>query len=254
MKKLFFLIIFGLASSLTAGAGEVPDSLWNAANAYYAGEQYPDALDRYLEIERSGVESADLYYNIGNTYFKMRYLAYAVLYYERALRLSPDDPDITYNLEIAREQCIDRIEPVPTFFVADWIRESHQVLSSDMWTIVSVGFLLLAGLFFLLFLFARGVRFRKAAFILSVIIFLFAAMTTVFAWQSKKQATRKDIAIVLAAVSPVKAAPDAQGKDLLVIHEGTRVRVLEQMGSWARIELEDGRQGWVALNEIVFVY
>ena len=79
-------------------------------------------------------------------------------------------------------------------------------------------------------------------------------MTTVFAWQSRKQATRKDIAIVLAAVSPVKAAPDTQGKDLLVIHEGTRVRVLEQMGTWARIELEDGRQGWVALNEIVFVY
>lgn len=254
MKKLLFLIVFSLVSFLTAAAGEITDSLWNEANAYYAGEQYQDALDHYLEIENSGVESADLYYNIGNTYFKMRYLAYAVLYYEKALRLAPNDPDITYNLEIAREQCIDRIEPVPTFFVADWIRKSHQIMSSDMWGVVSIGVLVLAILFFLLFLFARGVRFRKAAFILSIIIFLFAVMTTIFAWQSKKQATRKDIAIVLAAVSPVKAAPDTQGKDLLVIHEGTRVRVLEQMGTWARIELEDGRQGWVALNEIVFVY
>ncbi|HOO42870.1 MAG TPA: tetratricopeptide repeat protein [Bacteroidales bacterium] len=254
MKKILFLIVFGLVSSFTAEAREIPDSLWNEANAFYAGEQYQDALDRYLEIENSGVESADLYYNIGNTYFKMRYMAYAVLYYEKALRLSPNDPDIAYNLEIAREQCIDRIEPVPTFFVADWIRESHQIMSSDKWAVLSVGILLLAILFFMLFLFARGVRFRKAAFILSLVIFLFALTTTVFAWQAKNQATRKDIAIVLAAVSPVKAAPDIQGKDLLVIHEGTRVRVLEEMGSWARIELEDGRQGWVALNEIVFVY
>lgn len=254
MKRIIIYVVFCFAASLTARSQDATDSLWNNANSHYADAQYQEALDDYREIEQSGKESAALYYNIGNTYYQMRYIAYAILYYEKALRLEPNNQDIMYNLEIAREQCTDRIEPVPTFFVADWIRKSHQLMSSDMWAIVSVILLILALTFFLLFLFARYVKFRKAAFILSVIIFLFAGVSTAFAWQSRKQAIRRDIAIVLAPVSSVKSAPGSQGKDLLVIHEGTKVRVVEQMGEWARIELEDGRQGWVALNEIVFVY
>ncbi|HHV04239.1 MAG: SH3 domain-containing protein [Bacteroidales bacterium] len=254
MKRIIFFVFLYFTGFLTTGAQDTADSLWNNANSHYANAQYQEALDNYLEIESSGRESAALYYNIGNTYYKMRYIAYAILYYEKALRLEPNNPDIIYNLEIAREQCTDRIEPVPTFFVVDWIRKSHQLLSSDMWAIVSVILLVLALTFFMFFHFARGLRFRKTAFILSVIVFLFAAASTAFAWQSRKQAIREDIAIVLAAVSSVKSAPGSQGKDLLVIHEGTRVRVLEEMGDWVRIELEDGRQGWVALNEIVFVY
>lgn len=254
MKRIILLITICFSASLEAGAQDVPDSLWNDANAHYANAQYQEALENYLQIESSGQESPALYYNIGNTYFKMRYIAYAILYYEKALRLEPNNPDILYNLQVAREQCIDRIEPVPTFFVTKWIRESHQILSSGMWAVISIGLLVLALVLFLVFFFARGVRFRKASFILSIVIFLFAILSTTFAWQSRKEATREDLAIVLAAVSSVRSAPGTQGKDLLVIHEGTRLRVLEQMGDWARIELEDGRQGWVALNEIVFVY
>ena len=230
------------------------DSLWNEANTHYSNAQYQEALDKYLSIEESGKESPALYYNIGNTYFQMRYIAYAILYYEKALRLEPNNPDIIYNLEVAREQCIDRIEPVPVFFLADWIRKSHQLLSSDIWTAISIILLVSALVFFMIFLFARGVRFRKASFILSVVILLFTLLTVALAWQSRKEATREDLAIVLSAVSSVRSSPGTQGKDLLVIHEGTRLRVLEKMGDWARIELEDGRQGWVALNEIVFVY
>ena len=254
MKKIILLLALCFSAWLAAGAQNMADSLWNDANAHYANAQYQEALENYLQIESSGQESPALYYNIGNTYFKMRYIAYAILYYEKALRLEPNNPDILYNLQVAREQCIDRIEPVPTFFVTKWIRESHQILSSGMWAVISIGLLVLALVLFLVFFFARGVRFRKASFILSIVIFLFAILSTTFAWQSRKEATREDLAIVLSAVSSVRSAPGTQGKDLLVIHEGTRLRVLEQMGDWARIELEDGRQGWVALNEIVFVY
>lgn len=254
MKKALFFIALFLSVPALAETGAIADSLWNRANVLYADTHYQEALDNYMEIERSGKESATLYYNMGNTYFQMRYIAYAILYYEKALRLEPNNPDIAYNLEIAREQCIDRIEPVPVFFVADWIRKSHQRLSSDMWAVISAVLLSSSLMFFLFFLFARAVRFRKAAFVIAILAFLLAGTATTFAWQSRKEATRRDVAIVLAAVSSVKSAPGSQGKDLLVIHEGTRVRVLERMGDWARIELADGRQGWVALNEIVFVY
>lgn len=116
MKKALFFIALFLSVPALAETGAIADSLWNRANVLYADTHYQEALDNYMEIERSGKESATLYYNMGNTYFQMRYIAYAILYYEKALRLEPNNPDIAYNLEIAREQCIDRIEPVPVFF------------------------------------------------------------------------------------------------------------------------------------------
>ena len=189
MKKVLFLIIFCLVSFLTAEARETPDSLWNEANAYYAREQYQDALDHYMKIENSGVESADLYYNIGNTYFKMRYMAYAVLYYEKALRLAPNDPDIAYNLGIAREQCIDRIEPVPTFFVADWIRKSHQIMS-QIRAIVSVCYI--TGYPVLLIL-VRLCQVSAKCF--HPVRYHFSLQHDNRACSIQKQATRKDIAL-----------------------------------------------------------
>ncbi|NLA15261.1 MAG: tetratricopeptide repeat protein [Bacteroidales bacterium] len=252
MKK--FLLIAIILPVITFAAPAQIDSLWERANVSYSNEEYQEALELYKQIEESGVESAALYYNMGNAYFKMNYLARSILYYEKAIRLDPKNPDISYNLTVARDHCIDRIEPVPHFFVSEWLRKSHQALPSGIWAAFSSILLVMALVFFLLFLFARGVRFRKMSFILSILIFLFFVTSTVFAWQSKKEATREDIAIVVSAVCPIKSAPGVQGKDLLVLHEGTRVRVLEEMGEWVRIELEDGRQGWVLLHEIVFVY
>lgn len=252
MKKL--VLIFFLICSAGLYAQSPADSLWNAANTHYAEARYNQALENYLEIEKMELESADLYYNIGNTYFKMLYVAQAILYYERALGLEPNNQDIAYNLQLAREQCIDKIEPVPAFFVVDWVREATQSLSSDTWAWFAIVMLAVSLLLLLVFYFARKSGLRKAAFVLAVIVFVFAGISAAFAWQGKKTATRQDAAIVFAAVSAVKSSPDAQGKDLLVIHEGTKIFVLEKVGDWARIELPDGRQGWVALSEIVFVY
>lgn len=261
MKKFFFLAMLLLAPGIvsgaqhSAGSGQaVADSLWDYANSCYADAAYSEALDVYLQIEQTGTESAALYYNMGNAYFKMHYLAQAIVYYEKALRLDPNNPDVQYNLSVARDQCIDRIEPVPQFFVAAWLHKSHRVLPSGMWSAISFVLLALALGLFLLFLFADRIKVRKTSFVLSILVFLLSVTSGIFAWQSKKEMTREDTAVVVSAVSPVKSAPGAQGKDLLVLHEGTKVRVLEEMGEWARIELEDGRQGWVLLHEIVFVY
>ncbi len=259
MKKSFLIFSFFasllLNSSLYAAQDPArADSLWNSANAHYAAAGYQEALNEYLQIEGQGIESATLYYNMGNTYFKMRYVPQAILYYEKALTLDPGNKDIAYNLSIAQQECIDKIEAVPSFFLAQWVKDFRQSVSSNAWAWIFVALLALALLLLLAFYFARGTGWRKTAFILSMLLFLLAAVGGSFAWKNRADVMRKDTAIVFSAVSSVKSSPDTQGKDLLVVHEGTKVVVLEQVGEWARIELMDGRQGWILLSEIVFVY
>ena len=258
MNKLFLWISLLLAGVVSAqaqtNAVRLADSLWTAANDQYAAGAYDQALATYERIEKSGVESVALYHNMGNTYFKLQYVASAILYYERALLLDPMNADVLYNLSIAQEQCIDTIEPVPSFFLADWVRNLRQSLSSDAWGWITLGLLAAGLLFMLLFYFARNIGFRKVSFVLATLLFVLMCVCVVFSWQNRHYAQHNNAAIVFAAVSSVKSSPDAQGKDLLVIHEGTKVLVLETVGSWARIELLDGRQGWIALSEINFVH
>lgn len=259
MKKSFYIIsilaAFCMSSHLCAAQDNTMcDSLWNAANTHYANAEYQEALNLYLQIEGTGMESATLYYNMGNTYFKMSYVPHAILYYEKALTLDPGNKDISYNLNIAQQECIDKIEPVPVFFLAQWVKDFRQGVSSNVWAWISLGLVTLAFVLLLAFYFAKGIGWRKAAFVLSMIIFLSAVIAGAFAWKNRSDVMRQDTAIVFSAVSSVKSSPDAQGKDLLVVHEGTKVVVLEQVGEWVRIELMDGRQGWILLSEIVFVY
>lgn len=261
MKKylLLLFLLFAHVFAVSVDSAEkidrtTTDSLWDRANSFYTEAQYERALEGYLQIEQSGAESAFLYYNIGNTYYKMQQHAFAILYYEKALRLDPHNADVLYNLSVVREQCIDRIEPIPQFFVTQWIQKTYRMLSPDIWSLLSLVFLPLSLTFVMLFVYAGPVELRKASFVLAVFIFLLFVTSWGFARQSKKEAVRADMAIVMSAVSSVKSAPGMQGKDLLVLHEGTKVRVLEEAGEWARIELEDGRQGWLLLHEILFVY
>lgn len=184
----------------------------------------------------------------------MQQHAFAILYYEKALRLDPHNADVLYNLSVVREQCIDRIEPIPQFFVTQWIQKTYRMLSPDIWSLLSLVFLPLSLTFVMLFVYAGPVELRKASFVLAVFIFLLFVTSWGLPDSQKKEAVRADMAIVMSAVSSVKSAPGMQGKDLLVLHEGTKVRVLEEAGEWARIELEDGRQGWLLLHEILFVY
>lgn len=253
MTRSLVFVLACLACSFSLKAQNV-DSLWAASNEQYAAGQYREALDGYLQIEKLGQEHSSLYYNMGNAYYKLRYVAQAILYYERALGLSPNDPDIAYNLAIAQESCVDKIEPVPTFFLITWIKQVRQAFSSDAWAWACLLLVAVALAWLLLFYFGRHRGLRKTAFVLAVFFLLFALTAGLFSWSSRYQATRHDAAIVFNAVTSVKSSPDENGKDLLVIHEGTKVLVMEEMGKWAKIELLDGRQGWIGLDEIVFVY
>jgi len=249
MKKVFlFTTIIALLSLTAAGNAvyaQTADENWAQANELYAAGNFLDAEKVYKDIESSGYVSAALYYNLGNTYFKQQIRGKAILYYERALKLQPEDKDIVHNLDMAKAMIVDRIESVPEFFLTTWIRNIHSVASANTWAWLSIVFFAACLLLALLFFFARSIALRKFAFFLAVFALLACGSCVVFAHYQKQEMLDQTKAIVMSAVVTVKSSPDNSGKDLFILHEGTKVTLLESLGQWQRIQIADGRQGWL---------
>ena len=238
------LLVLLLSLALPAAAQEDVSSLWEKAGEAFAAGQWQNALNCYQMIEGEGLVSDDLYYNIGNTFLKLQDNAHAILYYERALKLNPSHADAAHNLEIVRQMTLDKIDEVPDFILVSWFHNLRQGLSANAWAWITLGLLLLAGILLTVFRSGAPRSLRKVSFILSCIVLVLAIFTFIFSLQQKRAVMRQDSAIVTAPVCSVKSSPAEGGKTVFVLHEGTKVRLLDDVGDWARIEIADGRQGW----------
>jgi len=248
MKRIFILnilIFFCLASF-----GQSPKELWTEANNNYSKANYEDALAGFKKIEESGYVSSALYYNMGNTYFKLKQIGKSILYYERALKLDPSDKDALNNLQLAREFTLDRIEEIPDFILNTWIKSINYSFSSDVWGYIALVLLAGVALFLLLFKYGPTLRVRKSSFFASMIFLLFFCISIYFSWSQKHVYNLKDTAIIIKPVSTIKSSPDNSGNTLFILHEGTKVSLLDEIGQWKKIELADGRQGWVSSLDI----
>ena len=222
------------------------DSLWTAANAAYAEGQWDVAVSGYEMISGLGLESAALYCNTGNAYAKSGNVPMAILYYERALKADPSYEDAAYNLELMNSRIQDRIEPVPEFFLKKWMKDISYLMDSDAWAIVAIVLLAAVLAMFLLFLLAPSVAGRRTGFFTGIVLLAFMSFALGFSVSQKKAYMAADQAIVMRPVVSVKSSPSAEAsKDLFILHEGTKVTVLDQVGNWNNISLADGRQGWL---------
>ena len=244
MRKFIYLVLFYLSVSSLAFAME-RDSLWIKANNAYSLGEYNSAIEYYKQIEDSGYMSAKLWYNMGNAYYKLQDDGRAILYYERALKLDPSNQDVKNNLEIAKLKTLDKIESVPEFILSTWTKDIRNAMSSDNWAYTGSVFFIITAVLMLLFRHAPQVGQRKLSFVFACVTMLIAIIAFVFSLNLKNKATNKESAVVLAPVSNVKSAPNSTGGNLFILHEGTKVEVLESVGQWSKVELSDGRQGWM---------
>ena len=235
-------------SSVSAVAQEDVSSLWSAGNDAFAAGQWQNALNYYQMIEGEGLESADLYYNIGNTYFKMDDIAHAILYFERALKLDPSHADAANNLSIVRQMTLDKIDDVPDFILISWFRKVRQGLSANAWAWLTLALLAVVGFLYLLFRNGRSTALRKISFILGCLVLAAAIVAFIFSLMQRQAVTRHDHAIVTKPVCSVKSSPAEGGNTVFVLHEGTKVQLLDNVGDFAKIEIADGRQGWASTS------
>ncbi len=247
---MLMLLMTVMPMSMQAADSYV-DSLWNAANQAYSEGRWNDAAGDYQMLSIMGLESAALYCNTGDAFFKEGNLPKAILYYEKALKLDPSYEDARYNLELLNARIQDRIEFVPEFILKVWAKDVCWLMDSDAWAVAFLVFLGLTLAMLLLFLLAPSVAGRRTGFFTGIVMLILAIAAISFSVWQKNDYFKADDAIVMRPVSAVKSSPSAESsQDLFVLHEGTKVRILDQVGSWNNIELSDGRQGWIPSGDI----
>jgi tetratricopeptide (TPR) repeat protein len=233
---------------------EYMDSLWNAANQAYTEGRWTDAVSDYQMISDAGLESAALYCNIGDAFYKAGNVPEAILYYERALKLDPSYEDARFNLELMNNGIQDRIDPVPELILKTWTRKLCYLADSETWAVLCLVFFACTLAFVIVFLRGRQTGWRRFGFFAGIAMLIVSVMCFSFSIWQKKDYMRADEAIVMRPVASVKSSPSGEAStDLFILHEGTKVRLLDQVGTWSNIELADGRQGWMRTQDFEII-
>lgn len=226
------------------------DALIHTANNAYNEGLYDSALNVYNKVLEQGYESSELYYNIGNAYFKNNDLPSAILFYEKASKLLPNDEDIEYNLSIANSMIVDKIEKVPELFYEKWWEFFYNIMGANAWAIVSLVFIALVIIVVGLFIISKTRQHRKISFFIGVVFIVFAVASYALAYEKYDDNVNNNEAIVFTPSITVKSSPTPNAVDLFVIHDGTKVEIIDKIDNWVEIKIQNGSIGWIPMDAI----
>ncbi len=221
-------------------------TLFADANAQYAEGNYAEAATQYEQILQEQ-PTAEVYYNLGNAYFKQGELAQSILAYERALRLKPSFKDAKHNLQFAQSRIIDNIEDTQSFFLSNWLKAIRNALSQRVWMVGSIVLFIMALVGFFLFAFSQTLWLRKTAFYCSVVALVVSVMACANAGSLYQRDTQRSEAIITQGIVNAKSSPDRSGNDLFTVHEGTKVDIHEVIGNWCCVHVGNNI-GWMPLE------
>lgn len=257
MMKYFFLSFLCSVFLLSAQSQASQDpllALYDEANVTYNGEDYEKAIVLYDSILHQNYESPEVYYNLGNAHFRLGNVGQAILAYERSLKLDPSQEDVSFNLRLANLRVVDNIEPLPEFLVVSYANDFLHSKSSGTWSIWALGFLWAALAAGVAFLFLSTYSGKRLSFFISLLLVLISMGCLSLSLVKRGHEQNSKQAIVLSQNAYVKASPFGQAKDLVILHEGVKVKLMRQAEGWAEIKLSDSNVGeivgWVT-NEAI---
>ena len=225
-------------------------SIFEQGNVSYQEGRYDEAIESYNEILLQGYVHADVYYNLGCAYLKEDRLGLAILNFERALELKPLNRAFKHNLKLAQDLTEDDFSVIQGFFVARWLENLTRLISSNAWALLSVLFFMLAVVSILVWLLSKNVNLKKPTFIAGMtFLFLFTGSVVFGRWKSNLE-QENPLAIILQSEIPLLIAPDHSSKEVLRIHEGLKVKIVDQIGDWYKIELSNKEVGWVLRSSL----
>jgi tetratricopeptide (TPR) repeat protein len=246
MRKVIVLLLFIFSISVYAQSSILFEQGKNA----YAKGNYTEAIQAWSEVISKGEHSASLYFNLGNAHYKLNQIGPSVYYYEKALQLKPNDSEIQNNLAFAENARIDAIEPLPTTIFNKWYQTVSGLFTYEGWAWLSVVSSLLFTLLFLFYYFANYERNKRLFFIGSMMSLLLVLIAISFAFSTYSDFSNDQPAIIFAESSEIRNEPNMGSETSFVLHEGTKVQILAEEENWVRVQLADGKDGWMPKEDL----
>jgi tetratricopeptide (TPR) repeat protein len=249
-KKITVLIAMLLLVAFQV-IGQSNDQLAARAAKAYSSMQYPEAIKDYTQIIARGYESYALYYNLGNAYYRDNQLAQALLNYEKALKIAPNNEEIQHNIEVANGKLVDKVEKVPELFYKRWWKAVVNMMEIDTMATINITFLTIALLLIAIYIIVSNLLMRKISFWAGISLFVLFCLGSIAASQRNHYLTEQHEAIVFTATVNIKSSPDENSKDIFVLHEGTKVTLLDVITGWQEIRIANGSIGWVKSTDLM---
>jgi tetratricopeptide (TPR) repeat protein len=249
MKKISIIAFLFFCVVISAFSSNHKELLDTAKNLYSKGN-FENAISIYKKINSEGFEAPELYFNLGNCYYKTGKNGYAILNYERALKLSPSDEDIKYNLKLANFKIKDKTDTIPQLFIHEWKDGFVNSLNEKEWSILNISIFGISLLFIVLYFIATTITRKQLMFWLAVTSLILFTITFFTAKTSKKKSYEDSKAIIISPSATGKSAPTEQATDLFTIHDGLKVSVEQTENDWIEIKIPNGNVGWIKTSEV----
>lgn len=251
IQKYLLLLLFLCGVQFAVGQNAALQDSLVKGNQFYSSGKYAEAAKAYEGIAAKGYESFELYYNLGNALYKSGNITFAILNYERALKLSPTNEDARFNLEMAKRQVVDNIDLLPE---PGFIRWWHELISSrpaDSWGTQSLVSFFLFLTFFALFLFATTIRNKQFAFWFAIAALSYCLLTFSFGSAQRSKFVHHNSGVITERSVRMKGSPSESGTELFILHEGLSVQITDKLGDWIEIRLADGNKGWIKESALI---
>lgn len=255
MKRYLIYICVALCANIGLCAQTFADSTVvytkAMADSAYAAADYATAIYIYEQLLSTEGEAASVYYNLGNSYYKQGEIARAILNYERALLIAPNNNDMQFNLELARSKAVDKNALVTELFLVRWIRSFVTILSADGWAKGAILCFILLILCLTTFIFTKSKQTKKIIFIFALLSVVSTVVANIIAADKKEKMMLRESAIVMEPSVTIRSTPSVNGTELFILHEGKKVKIKDDsMKDWKEIEIEDGNIGWIPASAI----
>lgn len=249
MRRIIICFLLTMSFQCFGMTSDSAQVVFQQANDLYAKKDYQQAKEKYQLLVDEGLQSFEVYYNLGNAYFKSDELGPALLYYYKAQKLKPNDADVQFNIQFAERQTIDKIEIPEEFFLTSWWKSVFLIFSLSTWNALLYVSLFLALISFVLYLFINQLVLKKLGFYVGSALVVLSILFYVMGNAQYRYFNSTQTGVIYALNTTVRSTPEA-GEKLFILHEGTKVQILERVEKSINIQLPNGKSGWVGEEDI----
>ena len=245
MKKSTILLIFLFYYSFNSFCNDLKD-----AEKAYDSKNFKISIQHYQKLINEGYKSYQLYFNLGNSYYRNNELGKAIYYYELASKSNPADDDIKINLAIAASKTIDKVNSKENFFITAIKTNILSSFSTFTWSVFTISFICLASLLFFIFINSNNILIKRISFIGTCFCFILFTLSYFLGYTSLKSKSENKFAIITSKEIKILNEPTISGISKFNLHEGTKIRIVENKGEWILIKLDNGNEGWIKTTDV----